>query len=133
MDTMMIRSVLLVLTAGLIGCGPGGPQVDDSQDADKYAATIKNLVIDHANLAARSKEPGDFMDPIISELEHTDRPSAPHQAVYDDLRAKAEAIRAACEASGRPPADLAKRLDALKKTAEQLPGAVTVKPPPEDG
>ncbi len=129
-DVKMYRTmqmpVLLVLLASF-GCGGGStvPFEDNSQDADKYALSVKQSASDQIAGAMSSPEPGDQISAIVSLLENPDnRPAGPHEAIYLEILAAAEKLTADCNAAQGRPDGLEESLTKLKALADKLPGTV---------
>lgn len=117
----------LLLVLGLIGCGTGGPVPQDNKDPELYAADVKRVVLMQVEEARRSREPGDEIYSIVSELENYEkRPAGSYASIYSELREKAKELQAKCEEVDGRPSDLASRLDELVELANQLPGEVKV-------
>lgn len=118
---------LVVALAGLAvlaGCETASrAYTDHSQDADRYAQHIKQMVAEIVAEAPRQREPADLLIPLVQELQETTRPRGQYGDVYRQLLEKAQALRQACEQSpsGRP-SDLSARLAELAQLADQLPG-----------
>lgn len=101
------------------------PFTDHSRDAQAYATDVKTLVIDHVNLARRSKEPADQVRLIVNELEDfSNRPFGEFKEVYSQLLEESQSILSACEAVDGRPNGLEKQLESLLAIAEKLPGTV---------
>ncbi|MCS7237494.1 MAG: hypothetical protein NZ899_04395 [Thermoguttaceae bacterium] len=124
-----VSAVLVTVVACLAGCETASRgYVDTSQDPERYAGYVKQLVLEIVAEAARSSEPADLLLPLVTELGQTDRPREPYASVYDQLLQKSRELRELCGRSptGRP-ADLKQRLADLAQLASQLPGEA--KPP----
>ena len=113
------------VAASLSGCGPKElPYTDNSLDPLAYGRDVKILVATAARQAKGSTEPIDFLAPLLTELEKTDRPVGEFRAMYEDLRSRVKELVGDCEKSGGRAANLAGRLDELVKIAQALPGEV---------
>ena len=127
MSTTVRKAVLLMLVAN-VGCGSGGSTVpfkDNSQDADKYAQSVKQTVSVQVAAAMTSSEPADETSTLVSLLENPkSRPSGPHEAIYLEILAAAEKITLDCNVAEGRPEGLEQSLTELKALAEKLPGTV---------
>ena len=110
-----------------VGCGDSKSKVDNSQDPEAYARDVKQLVLDHVAIAAKSREPADQMAVIIAELEQRDRPLGSYQPTYEKLLTAAREIHAESKKANGRPGNLNARLNQLRKMAESLPGQVDVR------
>jgi hypothetical protein len=126
----MLRILSLILGCLLLsGCGPSKPFTDNSGDADLYAQDVKQIAFNAIDKAKRSREPGDQIRTLVSEIEQQGpnrRPVGSHKPTYDELLAAAKPLLADCEKAGGKPANLVPRLDSLQKIAEKLPGKVQI-------
>lgn len=123
-----MRTILMLALFGfIIGCGSEGrPFEDHSRDPERYAKTVKDLVMVQLAEAMRSKEPEDELDVIVQELSNnSDKPTGSYSGIYDRILAAATELKSACESApkGRP-SNLKSKLDEIKKIAEELPGEV---------
>ncbi len=126
----MSNKVCLLLVMGLIGCGAGGPVPQDNKDPELFAADVKRVVLLQVEEARRSREPGDEISSIVSELEnYQKRPVGNYADTYAQLQQKAKELHAKCEEVDGRPSDLASALDELVELANQLPGEVKVDRP----
>ncbi len=127
MSPTLHKTILLVLLTN-IGCGGGGSTVpfqDNSQDADKYAQSVKQTVSDQVAAAMSSPEPADETSTLVSLLEDPDtRPSGPHEAIYLEILAAAQKLTSECNAAQGRPEGLEQSLTELKALADKLPGTV---------
>lgn len=102
----MRHAVFLILLTGS-GCGGSESTVpfnDDSQDADKYASSVKQIVADEVAAAVRSAEPADQISTIVGLLENPDsRPSGPHESIYLEILAAAQKLNGECAAANGKP------------------------------
>ena len=122
----MPRIAVSIVILAIAGCGGShAAYVDHSRDPLAYARDVKELVVDHVHLARQSREPGDMLVPIVSELDRLeDRPVGEYREVYEQLRAAAQQLLEACQrVDGRPP-ELQKQLDQLLELVAPLPGDV---------
>ncbi len=98
-----------------------------SRDPELFSLDIKRLVLNQVEEAKVSKEPGDEISPILSELDNLEsRPVGDHLAIYQQLKEKATALHGKCMAVEGRPNDLTKGLEEIVQLANQLPGEVTV-------
>ena len=114
------------------GCGGGStvPFTDDSQNAEKYAQSVKQTVADVVTAAATSSEPADATSALVSLLESPDnRPSGPHEPIYLELLAAAQKITQECNAAQGRAEGLEQSLADLKAISDKLPGNVEVTVP----
>jgi hypothetical protein len=126
----MKRIAVCLLILFVAGCGRSSmPYTDHSRDATAYAKDVKELVIDHVQLAKKSREPADMLAPIVSELEQMrERPTGEHKSIYEELLETARQLLEACQqVDGRPPG-LEKQLDQLVAMVDRLPGEVNIAP-----
>jgi hypothetical protein len=105
----------------LVGCKP---TVNHSQDPEAYAKDVKQIVYNQVASAAKSREPADQMQSIITELEQKDRPHGNYKGTYAELLSTAREIHADAKKVDGRPSNLMPRLNKLKQTAESLPGQV---------
>lgn len=135
MSRLMRHAVLLILLTAS-GCGGSESTVpfnDDSQDADKYAASVKQIVADEVAAAVRSDEPADQISTIVGLLENPDsRPSGPHESIYLEILAAAQKLNEECVKNSGKPKDLAESLKTLKAISDKLPGTVVESKPGRD-
>lgn len=122
----MFRLFLPLFIVFLIaGCSGEPSFTDHSQDQDRYAKDVKQLAINAIEQANKSREPGDCLLPLVTELAdqvELNRPVGSHKPTYDEMLALAKPLAEECN-NGKP-ANLAARLGQLKKLAEKLPGEV---------
>lgn len=134
--TPAIRKAVLLIMLTNVGCGGAEstvPFTDDSQDADKYALSVKQTVSDQVAAAMVSPEPADETSTLVSLLEDPDnRPSGPHEAVYQEILAAAQKLTQECVAANGKPQGLAESLKALKAISDKLPGTVVDSQPRKD-
>jgi hypothetical protein len=129
MSPTIPKAVLLILLTN-VGCGGGStvPFTDDSQNAEKYAASVKQIVSDECAAAQTSSEPADQISTIVALLESPDnRPSGPHEAIYLEILAAAQKLNSECNAAQGRPEGLEQSLTDLKAIADKLPGTVAEK------
>jgi hypothetical protein len=123
---MNLRHFFGIAFAGamlLLGCGRSElPYTDNSRDPLAYARDVKTLVVTAARQANGSKEPLDFLGPVLHELNRTDRPVGEFRSVYDELRKRVEQLIRDCERAGGRAPNLSGRLDEVIKLAQTLPG-----------
>ena len=134
MSPTIRHAVLLVLLTGA-GCGSEStiPFNDDSQNTDKYAASVKQIVADEVAAAVRSDEPADQISTIVGLLENPDsRPSGPHESIYLEILAAAQKLNEECVKNSGKPKDLAESLKTLKAISDKLPGTVVDSKPERD-
>ena len=135
MSRIMRHAVLLILLTAS-GCGGSESTVpfnDDSQDADKYAASVKQIVADEVVAAVRSAEPADQISTIVGLLENPDsRPSGSHESVDLEILAAAKKLNEECATANGKPKDLAESLKNLKAISDKLPGTVVDSKPESD-
>jgi nucleotide-binding universal stress UspA family protein len=120
------KAMVLVLLANF-GCGGGStvPFTDNSQDADKYALSVKQAVSDQVAGAMSSSEPADQISTLVTLLENPDnRPSGPHEAIYLEILDAAKDISIDLSATEGRPEGLEETLAKLKALADKLPGTV---------
>lgn len=130
--TQTFRTAVLLTLLTSFGCGGGStvPFTDDSQNADKYAQSVKQTVSDLVTAARISSEPADETSTLVSLLESPDnRPSGPHEQIYLELLAAAQKITQECSAAQGRPEGLEQSLTELKALADKLPGTVEVTVP----
>ena len=122
--------LLVFLLASLVlpGCGSGErPFTDNSKDPDLYARDVKQIALDAVQTARRSREPADQIQTLVNELEGQEtnnRPLGSYKPIYTELLTAAKQLLDECKKANGRPANLPARLDALKQTAEKLPGQV---------
>lgn len=122
----MRKAILLVLLANS-GCSGGStvPFEDNSQDADKYALSVKQAVSDQVAGARSSSEPADQISAIVTLLENPDhRPVGPHEPIYLEILAAAKDITLDFSTTDGRPEGLEESLAKLKALADKLPGTV---------
>lgn len=123
----MRKAILLVLLANS-GCSGEStvPFKDNSQDADKYALSVKQAVSDQVAGAMSSSEPADQISAIVTLLENPDhRPTGPHEAIYLEILAAAKDITLDFSTTEGRPEGLEESLAKLKALADKLPGTIT--------
>lgn len=127
MSPTLHKAILLVLLTN-IGCGGGGstvPFTDNSQDADKYALSVKQAVSDQVAGALSSSEPADQISAIVTLLENPDhRPAGPHEAIYLEILAAAKDITLDFSTVEGRPEGIEESLAKLTGLADKLPGTV---------
>jgi hypothetical protein len=127
MTPRIALTAYVLILAFFAGCGPAElPYTDNSQDPLAYARDIKAQIQSAVRQAKSSSEPLDYLDPLLTELQRTDRPLGDSRPIYDDLRQRLEQLVADCKHAGRNAPNLNSRLDDLLKVAQSLPSG----PPP---
>ena len=120
------RSFVLTLIC-LAGCGGSSvPFNDDSQDTEKFATLIKQVVAESVADARKSKEPADQIRLIADAVKGDNKPVGAYGEIYSRLGAAANELAEACERADGPTPDMSKKLDDLLAIADELPGSVTV-------
>lgn len=124
-----MRYFVLLALLLLVGCGGGQPYTDNSRDPASYAKDVKQLVLEHVEIAKKSSEPADQVLTIVTELKQTgERPVGEHKATYDQLLEKSNALLSACQsASNGKPSNLTQALNEIAQLAQSLPGEVVLK------
>jgi len=127
-----MRYLVLLTLLMLAGCGGEQPYTDNSRDPASYAKDVKQLVLEHVEIAKKSSEPADQVLTIVTELKQTgERPSGEHKATYDQLLEKSNALLTACQsASNGKPANLTQALNEIAELAQSLPGEVVLNASP---
>lgn len=118
---------LLVACLSLVGCGSSGvPFNDDSQDTEKFAVLIRQVVAESVADARKSSEPADQIRLISDAVRGGNKPVGQYGEIYQRLGVAANELTEACERADGPTPDLGKKLDELLAIAEELPGSSEV-------
>jgi hypothetical protein len=115
----------LIVMGVVVGCArETRPFEDHSRDAQRYAATVKQMVFQAAQDAVRSPEPADVLLPLVQELEQTDRPRGEFRSIFEELHRRVQEAYQTCQAAGGRPPNFESHLRSLLEIAYQLPGDV---------
>jgi hypothetical protein len=125
---MLTFLAILVL---IVGCDGGKPKFEDhSQDPERYANSVKELALNATYKAARSREPGDMLLPLVTELQDQDtnrKPVGNYKPVYTELLTKTKSLVEDCDkANGGRPSSLSGKLNEIEAVAKKLPGEVQI-------
>lgn len=125
-DLMMVRFILLLSGALVLGCGgrSSQPFTDNSQDPELLARNIKQLVVNEVSDARKSRDPYDHLRVIYTSIPEPGarKPIGDYGDVYTRISTLAESLTEATERANGPTPDLQKKLDQLLAIADELPG-----------